>query len=344
MRAAENKGELDSTKETYCKAQTVQNRPPQVRNKKFTSSEDERIIQFVAGNGGSCTQVQWLSLDEELGRKNLSAQLRWKNILKPRLRAVIAGKQLDSVINMPVSPDSHVHELVATVKYVRQPFTCQEDEQILRFACERSRQDPAIPWLRLDEQLGRTGGAGHHRYLTLMARAEQGKKRRSGVEHAPPSQRKRVARRHAGAPRISMTVLYQRVTDYTPEEDALIMATESGSRRQKTTAQWKALAAQMARPVSWLRYRWAILTKKEEEAKQLDRVEVVEDPPPISTVTSTSCDPPDSSLVQVAEIIMQICRGADESPDQKAAKVSPLTLSLVRVSDVGQVKQRNKRK
>lgn len=270
-------------------------RPPQIRNRKFTPLEDERIIQYVTDNGGSCTHVQWLSLDEELGRQNLSAQLRWTNVLKPRLRAALADQSsailagLHSGGGSSVPLDLPPSELITTLQYKRHPFTAPENERILQFALERTMSRPHTPWTRLDEELGRNGGACKHRYETLVAREAKDvlKSMVGDVEKVTPTARQRADQ--LGLPRkprrkaplaytdpntapmsAEMTQELTRVTDYTPEEDALITtAVYESPGGHMTSARWRALAAHMDRPESWLRYRWAILARKEEKAQAM---------------------------------------------------------------------------
>jgi len=61
---------------------------------------------------------------------------------------------------------------------------------------------------------------------------------------------------------------FTRVTDYTPDEDRFIInAMHENRGHHVTVAQWKALALRLNRPASWLRYRWAVLVRKEEKAQ-----------------------------------------------------------------------------
>lgn len=240
----------------------MQNRPPQIRNRKFTPAEDQRIIELVAESGGSCTQSQWLLLDQELNRQNFSAQLRWKNVLKPRLRTTLRENSFDGS-PMPPSFELPIQQIAGSVRYSRQPYSVEEDQRIIQFASARSRDGLNVPWCRLDEELGRTEGAGHNRYLTLVARQTKDILRCVSDEiETTPAKRPRTH-----DVRVPMSLQYTRVTNYTPEEDALIIATVTEPSSRMTTERWKTLAITLDRPKSWLRYRWELLASKEKEIR-----------------------------------------------------------------------------
>jgi len=253
-------------------------RPPQIRGRRFTAVEDDRIIQYVTECGGHCTDVQWLALEEELGRQNLSSQLRWKNVLKPRLRnalaeqsgAILAG--LSTGRGSPVSFDLPPKALIGTLQYKRHTFTALENERILGFAQERATRDPPTPWTHLDKELGRNSGSCKHRYDSLILKPvketmkdmldhiEKSILVSSSSEATPTMRRSRNQVLLEQRPQLSL------VRDYTIEEDAIISSTVRASPGlHLTTTGWKMLSMRLGRPESWLRYRWAILAKQEGE-------------------------------------------------------------------------------
>jgi len=259
-------------------------RPPQIRGRRFTTGEDDRIIQYVTECGGHCTNVQWLALEEELGRQNLSSQLRWVNVLKPRLRkalaeqsgAILAG--LSTGQSSPVDFELPPKALINTLEYKRHTFSSHEDERILLFSLQRGTVNPTTPWTHLDRELGRNSGACKHRYDTLVARAAKQAVKdlvdeveaNAGKAKTSPGRpyRFRTSPRSPTFKAAEAGPELVRVTDYTPEEDAIISDTVRKSPgRRVTTMGWKALSARLGRPESWLRYRWAILARREENAR-----------------------------------------------------------------------------
>lgn len=316
-------------------------KPPQIRNRKFSPFEDKRIIEFVSDCGGSCTQVQWLLLDEELARDNLSAKLRWTNVLKPRLRMALVDR-------VPKS-DGSAEDLAAAVQYKRQPYSASEDARILQFAIVRNAQVPHIPWCRIDHELGRAAGACKHRYETLQTRKakeeEKNKRQAADVQCATPrrDQIGRVRKSHrlsyhddvtsspAATDRTAPELENLRVKYFTPEEDELIANTLLATRgREMTNKRWKALAAQLKRPVSWLRYRCAVLARRQEEAKVLDDVVVS---------TRHLAPTPGSVEAEMLHIIDTIIEAICETPRRcgtgltRQVVVTSLPTPLLHVSD-----------